>query len=31
MTLAADAFRLEGYFEEYVRYVEDHCRAKAEG
>ena len=31
MTLAPDAFRLEGYFEAYVKYVEDRRRAQAEG
>ena len=31
MTLAPDAFSIEGYFEAYVKYVEDHRLALAEG
>ena len=31
MTLAPQAFRIEGHFEAYVKFVKDHRRAEAEG
>jgi len=31
VVLAPDAFHQEGYFEAYVKYVEDHRQAPAEG
>ena len=31
MTLAPQVFRIEGYFKAYVKFVEDHRCAEAEG
>ena len=31
VTLVPQAFRIEGYFEAYVKFVKDHCQGRAEG